>query len=258
MIGGMYPILARYGSIFIYSYTIMLALGIIVGIGLTAWKNHNRPAHDWFDAALIIFLGAIIGGRIGFVVLHWDYFQERLPEVWQFWRGGLSYHPALLAGLVALFLWAIFNGQSFYQFAALLIPAFILVFASGWGACWLEGCAYGRETALGPLAADLPDDLGVSSVRYQSQLIGILLTTLLFLVMIRIGRHMSAAHVFWFTLGAISLIHLIVGLLRGDPVPQLLGLRLDLLIDGLLVIVTIILLQFEIFKTNSITPNMQD
>ena len=30
-----------------------------------------------------------------------------------------------------------------------------------------EGCAYGRETTLGWLAADLPDSFGVYAVRYR-------------------------------------------------------------------------------------------
>ncbi len=257
MIHAMYPITARFGSIFIYSYTVVLILAILAGIGFTIWTNRESNKIDWFDAVLVILIGAILGGRIGFVILRWDYFQDRIPEAWQIWRGGLSYHPALLGGILALFLWALFKRRSFYQLTAILIPAFILIAAFGWAACWMEGCAYGKETVLGLLAADLPDDLGVFAVRYQSQVIGFGLSLLLFLVIIRIGRRVTTSSLFWFTLAAMSLVHFIVGLLRGDPAPGIWNLRLDLLVDGLLVIVAVILLQFEIFRNRSIAENKQ-
>ena len=257
MIKAMFPILARYGSIFIYSYTVMLALGIITGIGLTIWANRKVHARNWFDALLVILASAILGGRLGFVVLRWDYFQEQGLEAWQIWRGGLSYHPALLAGLLALLLWTIFRGQSFYQVATLLVPAFVLVIAFGWGACWLEGCAYGKETVLGPLAADLPDDFGVFAVRYQSQIIGLILTLLLFFVVMGISGRRMPILVFWFALGAVSLIHLLAGLLRGDPAPEIWGLRLDLVVDGLLVFICIILLQYEILRNRQSANRLQ-
>jgi prolipoprotein diacylglyceryltransferase len=251
MIKDMFPILARYGSIFIYSYTVMLATGIILGIGLTAWMNRNNHSWAWFDAVLVILIGAILGGRLGFVFLRWDYFQEELSESWQITQGGLSYHPALLAGLCALFLWTIFKKQSFYKLSALLAPAFILVMAFGWGACWLEGCAYGQETVLGPLAADLPDNFGVFAIRYQSQLVGLVLSLLLFILIIWIGRRIKPGVIFWFTIGAVSLIHMLAGFLRGDPTTHIGNMRLDLFVDGLLVFISIILLQFEAKKTIS-------
>lgn len=247
----MYPILARYGSIFIYSYTVLLALGVLAGIGLTAWSNRESLSYEWFDAVLIISIGAIVGGRLGFVMLHWEYYQERVPEIWRFWQGGLSYFPALLAGLSALLFWTAVKKQSFYKLAALLCPAFILVTAFGWGACWLEGCAYGRESVLGALTADLADEFGVYAVRFQSQMIGLLLTLLLLTVAVAIRRRMAPAALFWFTIGAISFINLLTGLVRGDSVPEISGIRLDLIVSGVLLVTSLIMLQFEAVRRRS-------
>jgi phosphatidylglycerol:prolipoprotein diacylglycerol transferase len=245
MISVMFPILARYGALFVYSYTVMMALGITAGIGLTIWATRKRQQPDWFDALLIVLFAAIIGGRIGFVLLRWDYFQQRPSEAWQIWQGGSSYHGALIAGLLALLLWSAWRGLSYYQYAALLAPAFALVTVFGWAACWLEGCAYGRQTIIGPLAADLPDDLGVFAVRYQTQLMGIILALTATILIVSVQNRRSSALIFWFALASLSLAHLLAGLLRGDPVLQIGFMRLDVLLDFLLVIISLLLLRYE-------------
>ena len=146
----MYPILARYGSLFIYSFTVILALGVLLATLLTARLERTRPALAWFDALLAVFIAALLGGRFGFIIGQWSYFQENPSEIWQIWQGGLSYHGALFAGLAALVLWTRSYGRSFYKYAALFSPGLALVIVFGWLACWLDGCAYGRETVIGP------------------------------------------------------------------------------------------------------------
>ena len=43
MITAMAPILARYGSIFIYSFTVILALGVLLATLLTARLARTKP-----------------------------------------------------------------------------------------------------------------------------------------------------------------------------------------------------------------------
>lgn len=238
----MHPIFARYGSIFIYSYTVLLVFGILVGIGLTAWSKRSGHYRGWFDVVLIILSAAILGGRLGFVFFNWNYFQDRIGESWQFSQGGLSYHPALWSGLLALFIWSRIKKVSFYDTAGMLAPAFVLFVAFAWAACWFEGCAYGREGLLGPLTADLPDDLGVYAVRYQTQLSGFMLTLIVFGLILLISRRMNSMVVFWLALGSVSFIHLLTSLLRGDPAYEFVGIRLDIWVDGLIVLITLVFL----------------
>ncbi len=245
MIGVMHPILARYGALFVYSYTVIMALGVIAGIGITRWMTREKQQPDWFDALLIVLFAAILGGRAGFVSFRWDYFQERPWEAWQVWQGGLSYHGALIASLLALSLWSAWKGLSYYRYAALLAPAFALVAVFGWAACWLEGCAYGQETILGPLAADLPDDFGVFAVRYQSQIVGITLTLAATFAILRLQNRRSHGQIFWYALAFVSLAHLLASLLRGDPVPFIGSIRLDVLLDSILVIIAVLALSYE-------------
>jgi phosphatidylglycerol:prolipoprotein diacylglycerol transferase len=241
----MYPILARYGSLFIYSFTIILALGVLLAALLTARLAKDRPLPDWFDAFLVVFFAALLGGRFGFVLGQWTYFQEHPSEIWQIWRGGLAYYGALFAGLGALFLWARYGGRIFYKYAALFSPGVALVFVFAWLACWLDGCAYGREAVIGPFSADLPDEFGIFALRYQTQLIGFLLSLAAFFTTLWLFKRVKPPRLFWSTLLLITIAHLISGLFRGDTIFIFESVQLDVLIDGFLIAISLLMLQYS-------------
>ena len=242
----MHPILRSFGPFFFYSYTVVLGLGLLASVGLTAW-HARRKAGDgehipWLDGVVVALAAALAGGRIGYVAANWDYFQAHPAEGWFVSRGGLSYHGGLLAGLAALALWAQWRGRSFQRIGGLLAPGGALWSAFGWLACWLEGCAYGRETFIGPLAGDLPDSYGIFAVRYQTQLMGIVFSLLALGVMWRVHRQVPAAGLFWLGLALLSGGRFIVGLLRGDPAPLVGAIRLDSLLDAILTLVGLVML----------------
>jgi phosphatidylglycerol:prolipoprotein diacylglycerol transferase len=203
----MHPILGRYGPFFLYSYTVVMGLGLAAALGLTAFLagRQGRQGDGWLDGVLLAAFAGLVGGRAGFVWANWAYFQDHAGEIPLVWQGGLSYHGVLLAGLAAFFLWTVWRKRPFGRDAALLAPGLALMTTAGWLACWLEGCGYGRETILGPLAADLPDSYGVQAVRYQTQMMGMALSLLAFFAVLALRRRLKAGALFWFALLALSL-----------------------------------------------------
>ena len=170
---GMYPILTRLGPFFVYSFTAVFASGLLLSWAMTqrqaAWLNTPR----WPDAALTTLVCGWLGARLTFIWLNWGYFVERPSELFRLWQGGLTAYGGLASGLVGLGVWCWWQKRPFLSYAGLFSPALLLITITGWAACWLEGCAFGALTTLGPLAADLPDTFGVFAVRYQTQLLGI-------------------------------------------------------------------------------------
>lgn len=242
----MHPILRSFGPFLYYSYTVAMGLGLLAGVGLTAWRARERAdggdEGSWLDGVIVALAAALAGGRIVYVAVNWDYFQGNAAESWFVFRGGLSYHGGLLAGLAALALWARWRGRSFRRIGGLLAPGGALWSAFGWLACWLEGCAYGRETFIGPLAGDLPDSYGIYAVRYQTQLLGVVFSALALGVLWRARRELPAAGVFWLGLALLSGGRFVVTLLRGDPVPMVGAIRADTLLDAVLALVPLVLL----------------
>lgn len=227
----MYPILDRYGPFFLYSFTVALAVGIALSLGVTSWLARRRPFPGWLDGTLLSGAAALVGGRAGYVLAHLSYFSENTAEAWQLWRGGLSYQGALLAGLFAFWGWSHWQRKPFLVYAGLLAPGLALLSAAGWAACWLEGCAYGLEATSGPLTAYLPDEFGVFALRYQTQVIGFVLSLGVFGLLLWGWRRWTAGALFWVALFSISLIHGVVGLWRGDLAPLLFIWRVDLWFD---------------------------
>lgn len=239
----MSDILARYGPYFLYTYTVVLGLGVVLALGVTAIPARREGTAAWLDGALVAAGGALLLGRVVFVWLNAGYFAENPAEAWQLQLGGLNYHGALLGGLAALWLWALLTSRSFYRYAGLFAPGLALLAACGWAACGFEGCAYGRAVAPGDwaaataLTADLPDDLGVFAVRYRTQVAGFVGSLVVFLVAFRAHGRARPALLFWAALGGLSLVRVVVALGRGDPGPVVAGLRLDGMIDmGLMAI----------------------
>lgn len=236
----MYPILGRYGSFFLYSYTAVLGLGLVMGVGLVWWQRWREKRPFSPDPLLLAIALALLLGRASFVWAQWGYFQQRPAESWQLWQGGLTYHGALCGGLIGAWL-----GKKQLPLPLLALPL-ALLHAAGWAACLLEGCAYGRPTTLSLLAADLPDDFGVYALRYQTQLLGVLASLLLLAGLLwATGRWGKNCRFFPLTLLLTTLIHLSLTLLRGDPSPQLGPLRLDTLLDGGVVLLSLFLLQYQ-------------
>jgi phosphatidylglycerol:prolipoprotein diacylglycerol transferase len=234
------PILSRYGPFFLYAYTVILGLGLLAALGLTARLARQRGVSDWLDGVLAAGIGALLAGRAVFVALNQPYFAENPAEAWQVWLGGLNYHGALLGGLVGLWLWARLTGRPFGRYAGLFAPGLALLAAAGWAACAADGCAYGRPALPGPFAASLPDDLGVVAVRYRTQLAGAIGSLAVFALALWAYRRAQSALLFWAALGGLSLARAVAALGRGDPAPIVAGLRLDLLIDLSLAVVSLL------------------
>lgn len=239
----MYPYLFRTPWFFIYSYTAVFLIGILISIGITTHINKKLTVSGWFDGWLVGMAGAIIGGRLGFIWLSREYYQER-PSQLGLWHGGISYHAALFGGLFVLGMWCWGWKRPLFPHLNLFAPALTLLSAFGWFACWLEGCAYGAETTLGPFASDLPDAFGVFAVRYQTQWLGIATSLLIFAFAMWQIKRQKTNNLFGWVLLTLSLSHLGITFLRGDTVAMLGIFRIDTLLDSILVLISLILLKY--------------
>jgi len=96
-------ILVKLGPLTIRWYGLMIALGF-----LSAAHAASRLARRWgldpdrvVNMALVAFIGGILGARLYFVALSWDYFSVHPEEIIAIWKGGGSIHGGVIGGLVA-------------------------------------------------------------------------------------------------------------------------------------------------------------
>jgi phosphatidylglycerol:prolipoprotein diacylglycerol transferase len=183
----MHPTLFTIGKLTIPTYTVLLDLGLILGLLLTYFEGRKqlRDGTLALDLGLWAVIGGILGGRIGYVLANLHIFSEDWARAIRIWEGGLSFHGAFLGGLLVMVLFAQLRRQderpvSFWELADVVTPGLGLGIAFGWAACLMGGCAYG---ALGEGFgyAVLPDLYGVEASRFATQAVGFAFSSVLFL-----------------------------------------------------------------------------
>jgi phosphatidylglycerol:prolipoprotein diacylglycerol transferase len=182
----MFPTLFTIGRLTVPTYTVLLDLGLILGLLLT-YVEGKRQLGDGtlaLDLGLWTVVGGIAGGRLGYVLANWAAFSEDWARAVRLWEGGLSWHGAFLGGLLVMALFAGIQRRgegplSFWNLADVVTLGMALAVSFGWAACLAGGCAYG---ALGEGLgyAILPDLYGVEASRFATQVVGLAFSLVLF------------------------------------------------------------------------------
>ncbi len=179
----MRPVLLKFGDITLLSYTVFLDIALLVGLW-TAYRlaRRYRLSHSQvLDAALWAVVAGLVGGRIQFVLEHWDYYSVQPSEIWQFWRGGVSFGGGVLFGLAACWLFSRVRDVSLWDLLDPMAPALGLASAIGWVGHLLAGSAYGRP-GRGWGYLFLPDIYGYIDYRFATQWAGVVTSLFIFVV----------------------------------------------------------------------------
>jgi phosphatidylglycerol---prolipoprotein diacylglyceryl transferase len=173
----MHPTLFTIGNWSVPTYTVLLDLGLILGLVLAYFEGRRllQSGESGLDLGLWAIIGGVIGGRIAYVLANWGAFQEEPIRALRLWEGGLSFHGGVLGGLAVLLIFALFRDRalpsgrrSFWQLADVLTPGLAVGIAFGWAACLMGGCAYG-VLGEGFGYAVLPDLYGIAAPRFATQ-----------------------------------------------------------------------------------------
>lgn len=167
------------GPLQINLYSALIGLGVLLPV---VWQLLHSGDERVLADVMIIGLLALVAGRIGYVAVHWTYFENHREQIVSLASSGYSEHLALLlawgleSGMLRVFRpTAYVLRLSPYTFLAIITCV-------GIGAsigCISSGCAFGREVfwqngiyRLGWLIrADWPDAFGVHNPRWPTQAI---------------------------------------------------------------------------------------
>jgi phosphatidylglycerol:prolipoprotein diacylglycerol transferase len=238
-LGVMAPELGQIGPFVIRTYTLLLDLGILIGLGILTWQGwriDDKPV-EWVDAGLGALVGGFILGRAGHVAIHWTYFAEHADEIARLWRGGIDWHGAVVGGLIGLGVVCLVRRLIFRQVTDTL--AFVLPLGATivYAACLSTSCGHGREVRTladypSFMVAELPDLYGVTAPRLASQLYGVALGVLLLGIAALLSRLIRRRGVrLWPVLALLGVGAFGIGYTRGDAVLMVGTLRLDQILD---------------------------
>src|SRR4030042_879071 len=159
-------------------FSILLGLGVLLGLLLTVWRAPEKEAPRYLEAGLWELLGALVGGRLLTVVVNFSYYQSHAGEIVQVWLGGLSGMGALAGGILGVIILALWWKLPVGKLADMLLPLAGTLTIAAWLGCWVGGCGYGVALDMGG-AVPGGDEGGVLAKRVPVQLLGAILTLVL-------------------------------------------------------------------------------
>lgn len=234
----MHPTLFTIGNLSIPTYTVLLDLGLILGLVVTYFEGKRLldSGEIGLDVGLWTVIGGIVGGRIGYVLANWSAFAEDWTRAFKIWEGGLSFHGAFLGGLLVIAIFSRVRRQeevrvSFWKLCDVVTLGLAVGLVFGWAACLMSGSAYGiLGEGFGTMV--LPDIYGVEASRFATQVAGLLQSTLLLLVFWLVRKR-------WPFAGAAFLMYTLLyfggqvflEFMRGDEALYFSGWRLTQLLD---------------------------
>ncbi|MBU0491359.1 MAG: prolipoprotein diacylglyceryl transferase [Chloroflexi bacterium] len=167
--------------IVISAYAVMMDVAIVVGLVVVAFEARRVgfPLERLIDLTLVGVVAGVVGARLYYVAGNWDVYAANPIRILDFGEGGLVYHGALLAGLLAAYAYTRWRRLAFLQVCDLMAPALALGESIARIGCLLNGCCYGAPTDS-ILGLYLPNYYGEWVVRYPTPIIQGLTTLVIF------------------------------------------------------------------------------
>ncbi len=159
------------GSFDVHWYGIMYALGFILGLMLLPRLEKKTglslSERDRESLLLSVFLGVLLGGRIGFVLLYGgSYFIEHPWKIFAVWEGGMASHGGFI-GVALAILWFVRTRRiDFFRLTDTIVVPVALGLALGRIGNLINGELYGTVTTL-PWGMHFP---GVDGARHPTQI----------------------------------------------------------------------------------------
>ncbi len=130
-------------------YSFLIVLGVVLAIILSVREERRAglKKDTVLDFTLVVLPCGIIGARIYYVAFSWDQFRNNLISVFKIWEGGIAIYGAVIAGLLAAWLFSRRRRIPFFALCDVLAPGLILAQAIGrWGNYFNQEC-YGAAVS---------------------------------------------------------------------------------------------------------------
>ncbi len=219
----MHPILFVLGPITIYSFGFALAVAFLVCAFLMSRdaRRLNISSDVIYDFVFWSALAGILGARLFYILLNWDFFSQNPGEFFQIQHGGLAWQGGLIVGIPSAIFYLKNKKLPVLPMLDLASPYAALGQAIGRIGCFLNGCCYGQPAAWGPYCPVHQDHLHPTQL-YES--FGLLIV---FFVLKNLSRkkYSPGSLVVTYLMSAAA-IRFVVQFFRYDYDPVLLGLGL--------------------------------
>jgi phosphatidylglycerol:prolipoprotein diacylglycerol transferase len=147
------PIIFSLGPLHVRWYGLMYVLGFLASYYLVRRQirqfKYQQLADHFENLNLVLILGVVIGGRLGYVLFYnLSYYLEHPLEILATWSGGMSFHGACLALIVGGWIFCRKNNIDFWKSADIYTATLPIGLGLGRIGNFINGELYGRVTDL--------------------------------------------------------------------------------------------------------------
>lgn len=238
------------GPLTLRGYGLMIALGVLAAVWLTAKRFVDRSLSADHAAGIAMWSvpAGIIGARFYHVITDWGRFSGNWGEAFKIWKGGLGILGGVIVGYLAAMIYckrANLDLRTVMDVAAPSIPLAQMI--GRWGN-WFNQELYGRPSEL-PWALEIdPENRPVQHLEqatfHPTFLYESLWNLMVVLVLIKIDRmkRLTAGMLFIVYFALYSIGRIWVEALRIDEATKIAGLRVNIWVFSLLLLLSLTLL----------------
>ena len=154
----MHPDFFHIGPLDIHTYGVLVALGFLAGIGVTARRAPReglRP-EQISDLGVWLILAGMLGGKLFHVMFFWPDFQAAWrAEGLRSLREGFVFYGGFIGAILAAIVYTRRKKLPLWKVADVCAPSVALGHALGRLGCFFNGCCYGQPCRL-PWAVNFP------------------------------------------------------------------------------------------------------
>ena len=232
------------GPLTVNAYGVCIALGVLAAVmfARARWAERGGRADDVTDLAVWAVPAGVIGARIYHIINDWRPWHEWI----EIWNGGLGIGGGLMGGILAGYVVAKRRGLDVPELMDAAIPAIPIGQAIGRLGNWFNQENFGTPTDL-PWGLRIdpdhrPDGFGDNDIFHPAFLYEAVWNTVLVIVLVRLDRRgvlkrgmMLPLYIVGYSIG-----RLMIEAIRIDPAPEYLGLRFNLWVFGVALIIGIV------------------
>lgn len=145
------PTLIAIGPLQVRWYGLMYILGFTFGYMLLKKRNVetnlNLDKTILMDFAFYLFVGVLLGGRVGYILFYNPLMFAANPlEIVALWHGGMSFHGGMIGTILAGWFFCWQKGLNFYHLADTVMPAVPIGLGLGRIGNFINGELWGRPS----------------------------------------------------------------------------------------------------------------
>ena len=235
-------------------YSVLILLSMIFGISFMCFIGKyfykNIEVNTLLDMLPIVIISAILGARIYYVILSFDYYSKHLSEIFAIWNGGLSIHGAILGGFLAGYLYVKKHNLNLWYYADVFSYGVLLGQIVGRWGNYFNIEAFGKPCLNNILCMYVPlvkRPLDFANFEYfhpaflYESVLNFLLLMILFFIIRPLFKNIDG-FIFFAYLFGYSLVRFFIEQIRLDSALSVLNIHFPLIISVLLMILSLFMM----------------